>query len=325
MTAAALTRGMREGNRSGLRPISPRKDMGRMANLIETSFAGELDQAALVMMREMRFFSRLGWMGHVFGRLFLPPAAYPDGFVWEEDGELIGNASLLPVGRGSLRWVLANVAVHPGHRRQGIARELVLACLERGRARGAREIVLQVNHENQGAIRLYEQLEFRELTTRSEWVRKAVLLGSLERRGQVRSRHRAEWHRQWRWAQRLFPEGIQWPYELNQDWFAPPGWLRTLSPVGSKHWVAEDRHGDLQGSLTARYSRDHQGWQLGLLLPPPSRESIAESLLAHAVASLARSGMTVHLSYPHQSLAEVLSRMGFRRRKTLTWMGRTLA
>jgi ribosomal protein S18 acetylase RimI-like enzyme len=259
--------------------------MTRVADLIETSFTGDLDQAALVMMREMRLFGSAGWIGYVLGRFFLPPAAYPDGFVWEQAGDIIGNASLMPAGERAVRWVLANVAVHPDHRRQGIGRRLVVACLEWARARGARELVLQVNHRNDPAIQLYRKLDFEELTTRTEWVRKTARIEGTDHRGGIRDRNRSEWTTQWHWAQQLFPEGIQWPYALSRDWFRPRTRLRVFSAISARHWVLVDETGQVQGSLTARYSRDHLGWQLALLVPPSSPESVeAHSWMGRSLA-----------------------------------------
>lgn len=53
------------------------------------------------------------------------------GFVWEENGQIIGNLSLIPSTKGGRRVVvIANVAVHPDHRRRGIAHELTQRALQ---------------------------------------------------------------------------------------------------------------------------------------------------------------------------------------------------
>ncbi len=53
---------------------------------------------------------------------------------------------------------IANVAVHPSHRRQGIARALVKTAVERGASLS--RLTLEVRASNIGAISLYESLGF---------------------------------------------------------------------------------------------------------------------------------------------------------------------
>ena len=56
---------------------------------------------------------------------------------------------------------VTNVAVHPGLRRQGLARRLLGAILEDGRARGLRSVTLEVRPTNDEAKTLYESFGFR--------------------------------------------------------------------------------------------------------------------------------------------------------------------
>src|SRR5512134_3714944 len=97
----------------GMRLVDPRRDLSGLADVIESAFADSLDLAGRRMADEMRRYGRLGWLGWLLGRFLLPPAAYPKGYVWIEDGHLVGNASLMPVQGAADRWVLANVAVYP--------------------------------------------------------------------------------------------------------------------------------------------------------------------------------------------------------------------
>jgi GNAT superfamily N-acetyltransferase len=65
--------------------------------------------------------------------------------------------------RGERSW-LGGVGVVEPRRREGIGEQLTLALLDRARAAGARELVLEVITQNEPAIALYEKLGFR--TTR---------------------------------------------------------------------------------------------------------------------------------------------------------------
>ncbi len=321
MTAAILGRSDRSLDEQGLRPVDARRDMASVADLIERSFERELDGKSRRMVRDMRTFGRAGWFGWLVGHLFLPPAAFPLGFVWQETKGIVGNASLLPIYEGASRWVLANVAVHPEHRRQGIARRLVEACLELAREQNASEVLLQVRSDNEGALDLYRSLHFDILTERTKWVCAATRSLEEEDDVLVRDRRPEEWSQQWELAQSLFPEGLYWPYPLRRSWFEQAGWQRLLPPNREHHWVVADAQGQLRASLTARFSHDSEGWRLALLVPPTERGVLEGPLLRRAAKDLRHTGLPLAVSYPPGSADEDLLALGFRRRRTLTWMG----
>jgi ribosomal protein S18 acetylase RimI-like enzyme len=81
------------------------------------------------------------------------------GFVWEENGQPVGLTNVLRMGNTD-RWIIGNVSVLPEYRRRGIARQLVEACIEYARTRGAKSLVLQVLDGNVPAYKLYEDLGF---------------------------------------------------------------------------------------------------------------------------------------------------------------------
>lgn len=56
---------------------------------------------------------------------------------------------------------LFGLVTHPGHRRQGLGTRLVQALVAWGKARGAGQVYLQVEEENQAARSLYEKMGFR--------------------------------------------------------------------------------------------------------------------------------------------------------------------
>jgi len=320
VTAAALAGASRGG--SGLREVNPRRDMEGIATLLETAFAGELDPYGVHMVREMRAFGRAGWLGWLVGRLFLPPAAYPLGFVWLEQGRVVGNASLLPVSGFAQRWVMANVAVDPDHRRRGIARALVKSSLDLARARGGLEVVLQVRRGNQGAEALYTGMRFEVLTTRTTWSRSAG--GRLPRieppiSVSVRRRATGEWPQQWDLARRFYPEGLLWPFPADASLFRPKPLEGFLNMDGRSHWVSVEA-GQVVGSISSYIDSSRAGWRAVLMVRPEQRGTAESPLVAAALQSANAGGLAVSLDYEAEVAEEVFLAQGFRAEHTLRWM-----
>jgi ribosomal protein S18 acetylase RimI-like enzyme len=311
VTAAAAVR----ASRTGLRPVDPRRDLSQLADVIEIAFADSLDPAGRRMAAEMRRYGRLGWLGWLVGHLFLPPAAYPHGYVWVNDGRVVANASLMPVQGAPERWVLANVAVDPKFRRRGIARSLVGACLDMARRRGVREVVLQVKSDNTGARRLYESFGFAARATRVTW-RGARPGASTEIRGAVMARQRRpdEWQAHYDLARRLAPMGLVWPHPLRPGLFRPASWPGAEAWA---HWVWPNE-GPPRAALSTRMDAFGES-QFYMLCEPSARGSAEQPLLERALAGYRRGGMTA-VECDEGDSDDVLRRMGFREEHRLTWM-----
>lgn len=155
---------------SALRRVNPRRDLAAIADLIEVCFADTLDSGGRSMLREMRVLANSHALTWTLARL-AGAAPVMDGFVWVEDGRLVGNVSIAPTGYGQ-GLVIANVAVYPEYRRRGIARRLMDVALAHVTQRG-QDVVLQVDASNTGARRLYEQLGFHTQRIFTRWRRAA--------------------------------------------------------------------------------------------------------------------------------------------------------
>jgi GNAT superfamily N-acetyltransferase len=267
------------------------------------------------MVREMRALGRAGWFGWALNQLLLPAAARPQGFVWEEAGKLVGNASLLGVSGFPERWVLANVAVRSAFRRRGIGRQLVAAAVEEARSKGASGLYLQVEPGNVGAVRLYEQQGFQTLTTRTSWRRPAGLpIPPPVRPVSLRPRQPGEWSLQWELAVGGYPEGLFWPYPLRADFF------RSAAARGRRHWLAWD--GDrAAGSLTVREGKTAR---LVILVSQEAEGQIEGELIRFGLASLRSPKKRVAVEYRAEVAREAFEELGFRAQRTLTWMRRRL-
>ncbi|MGH2620507.1 MAG: GNAT family N-acetyltransferase [Anaerolineales bacterium] len=312
MTAGLLAQG--SPSFSGLRPVDSRRDLAQVADLIEEVFRGDLDALGRRMVREMRVLGKAGWLGWGLSRLFLPPGARPQGFVWEEDGRVVGNASLLAVNEFPERWVLANVAVSPDYRRRGIARQMVEAGIDLARERGATALYLQVERDNPPAQRLYQQLGFESLITRTNWRRAPGLRWEpASPRIEIRPRRRGEWDRQWELAAAIYPEGLFWPYPL------APGFFRADGARGRRHWLAWE--GDrLLGSLTIR---EGSSIRMVILAPPEAQGSVERDLVSFGLG-ITRGRKPIAIDYLAEVATQPLLDLGFRAERTLTWMRRRL-
>jgi len=313
VTAGLLAQG--SPSFSGLRPVDSRRDLAQVADLIEEVFRGDLDSFGRRMVREMRAVGKAGWLGWALNRLLLPPAARPQGFVWEEDGKLVGNASLLGVNEFPERWVLANVAVSPGYRRRGIGRRMVEAGIDLARARGANALYLQVEPDNPPAHRLYQLLGFDTLSTRTSWRRSPGQDREPARpRIEIRPRRREQWPQQWELAASVFPEGLFWPYPLD------PSFFRAAGTRGRRHWLAWD--GDrLLGSLTLREGNSIRM----IILAAPEAQGKLEADLVSFGLSVTRGRKPIAIDYLAGVAIQPLQDLGFRAERTLTWMRRRLS
>jgi ribosomal protein S18 acetylase RimI-like enzyme len=98
-------------------------------------------------------------------QVFLDHLAFDETVVLvaEEDGVLAGIANLWI--RPRLNWItpeawLADLIVHPDHRRQGVARALVDACVREARRRQCHRVVLESASHRDDAHGFYEAYGF---------------------------------------------------------------------------------------------------------------------------------------------------------------------
>ena len=98
------------------------------------------------------------WSRSMFASELAKPSSLCLGAFEPETGSLIGY---LIISRYVDAWHVMNVAVAPGHRRQGIASLLLNRLFELTAGRSRRGYTLEVRVSNAGAIKLYEELGFR--------------------------------------------------------------------------------------------------------------------------------------------------------------------
>jgi len=305
-----------------LRPLNILHDLPAVADLVETCFADTMDADGRRYIQQMRSAGRdnqfLRWATSAVETASMPLS----GYVWEDQGRIVGNVSLIPYRAAGRRYYLiANVAVRPDHRRQGLGRSLTLAAMQHARARNADEIWLHVRDDNPGAIALYQGLGFREKLRRTAWQAKIDHNARYETGGiSLLAHYSNEWALQEGWLRRLYPDRMTWYQPVPWKTLRPglgPSLYRFFVDIGSRHWTAY-AGGKLFGTLT---------WQpvsgsadrLWAAVPPEGAGESLTALLVHVRRTL-HWRQALGLDFPAGEYAADIAAAGFHPFRTLIWM-----
>jgi ribosomal protein S18 acetylase RimI-like enzyme len=233
------------------------RDLGAVADLMEIAFADELDAGGRQMIREARALSRTGPFLYPLSLLSGAAAGLGPGFVWDQDGRVVGNITIVRSRNRPGIWHMANVAVHPDFRRRGIASALMRTAIDLVREQGGAAIELQVR-DGSPAVSLYDRFNFTSLGRVSRWRLDTRRYINRVRIGNARLRE--ERHQDWAALWNLFttaPVAAQgWPDPLTQGYFRPSLWRQIgqwLGGISIRRWVAPNAGGDgLDGYVELR-------------------------------------------------------------------------
>ena len=311
-----------------LRPLNVLRDLSAVADLIELCFSPTMDADGQRYLADMRRASREDSFSNWASRLNETASLPMMGYVWDEGGKIIGNASLIPFrDNGKRIYLIANVATHPDYRRHGIGRALTERVMKQARDKKASAIWLHVRDDNPGAIKLYQDLGFREIARRTTWT---AVPDSFSPQPvsdiQIVSRYSHFWSRQQEWLRRSYPEFIDWYQPLNLNALRPGfmNWLYLLfvdynitqwAAVGGSELLATLSwmpHGGRTDAIYAAVSLT------GLDTPSAASEALTQ-LLIHARRTLSSRSM-LSLDYPAGEMSEAIAAAGFKIRRTLLWM-----
>jgi ribosomal protein S18 acetylase RimI-like enzyme len=155
------------------------------------------------------------------------------GYVWEEDGQVVGTTIIQRRGSTDI-WYISTVGVLPAYRRRGIARRLLEAALDLIRERGGKKSFLGVIDGNLPAYTLYEKLGFEhysdsvELHTTPERAPSAPALPE----GYTQSPlTRFDWQPRYELEKDISPENMSKYEPVEVDRFRPPAMMRLLWPL----------------------------------------------------------------------------------------------
>jgi ribosomal protein S18 acetylase RimI-like enzyme len=142
-----------------IRRLEPARDLAQLADLIENAFGEEMSKGGERVLRELRLLARLGPFSVLFAN-DSETEGILTGFVWEQNGRLVGNVTVnRPTGHPE-RWQISNVAVLEGYRGQGVGRKLMDAAVDLILRRGGQTAYLFVRSDNDVALHLYRGLGF---------------------------------------------------------------------------------------------------------------------------------------------------------------------
>jgi ribosomal protein S18 acetylase RimI-like enzyme len=311
-----------------LRPFDVRKDLNAVADLVETCFADTLDEDGRRYVGQMRSAARnpgyLRWAMAVAENAPMPFS----GFVWEENGYLAGNLSLIPYRyQGKRCYLIANVAVDPAYRRKGIARSLTISAIEQARKRGIDEIWLHVRSENEAAMKLYQVLGFRERAKRTTWEIKPRsanrsitqnYLNSVEI--DVTRPHSRHWDQYRQWLRDQYPPALTWhqPFRLTA---LRPGFMGSIYRffTGShiRQWAAQQ--GQRHIGLLAWQPHSKHADHLWLACSPENEQRVITAIFPVARRQLANRRRML-LDYQEGLANQALNEVGFHIQQTLIWM-----
>jgi ribosomal protein S18 acetylase RimI-like enzyme len=305
-----------------IRPVDPRRDLSPIADLIELCFAHQMDDDGRDYLRHIRRAARDSqyqrWVKGANEQVSVPLF----GYVWEEDGQIIGNLSIIPFKQGATwRYLIANVATHPNYRGRGIARQLTQKGIEHTRQRGASAVWLQVRDDNPVAYQLYLHLGFQERARRTTWNQVEIPPPLLPlNHVQVSARKASEWPQQAGWLQQIYPGEVAWNLNFSAERYAP-GLVRSLIRFFNNERVEQwsvHRGGLLLGMAI---------WDAGVfnsetvwVAPNPECENLALQALVTVLRNQVTTPRPLSFNYPAGRGCSAFQQTGFTPHNTLIWM-----
>lgn len=315
---------------SGIRPFDIGRDLRPVAELIADAFAHELDPRGNAALREMRIMSHIGALLKILNR---STGEFDDvfgGFVWVEEGAVVGNVTVQKAESSGTRWQIANVAVAPAYRGRGISRQLMAHALDYIQESGGSWAVLQVYAQNDVARHLYNQLHFEEVGgTVDMRIEKVPKVEDQPTIANFRSFSIDQWQSVYELASSQQKEQMHWwrpPRRIEfqtsfeqmvTEWF----WRMAGRKQIIRRAVQRNQRFDAALILTAmRWRGNHQ---LQFWVHPDLYGHYEEPLVHWALATLQeypRWPVLLSLSTHHSSAIRAAKAFGFREQQTLLTM-----
>lgn len=304
----------------GIRPINVSHDIPQIVGLLRMVFGESLDG------EERQVFGEANARADFMLRFDPAAARLANGFVWEADGRIVGNVTLLTTKIYG-RYLIANVAVHPSYRQRGIARALMNTATNAVRARNGHAILLQVVKDNAPAINLYRSLGYATVGNVSTWVSGASRLRQLplERPADIRPLPGRLWREAYQLDTSRVPADLNWPEPLRPDAYQGGLVRRFFDFMAGREiesWATFDERGRLAGLATI-WSEAARAHMVSVRVRADYAGELERPLLAKAVRRLAYiPRRIVRVDHPEDDLvmSQQLQEANFAVQRTLTHM-----
>ncbi len=311
----------------GLRQINLNTDIPQVLKLLEICFG-----ASASSINEQRFYTGPATTSQQAAFLWrLNPAAgkLALGFVWEDNGRIVGNVTVLTTKIPG-RFLVVNVAVHPDHRRKGIAYRLMRAVHDMVSRRNGHEILLQVVKTNTPAVDLYHALNYTNLGSITSWYAPVSRLHHLDSAAghtlapPIRELRRSEWQSAYQLDLAALAPELNWPEPINHDAYQN-GILRKLANFANgrsmETWVTTDNN-QLTGMATilSEWGKTHAA---SLRVHPEWQGQLERPLLAKLIRRLSYlPRRNVSIDHPDDDAFtnNLLREANFQPKRTLTHM-----
>ena len=315
---------------NGPRPIDLPKDSDSVIRLLDLTFGplfGEQGQ------RQLGDRVLVNLNPPLLNRLSTSSWRFRPGYVWEEDGKLVANVTLVKSDIAG-RYLMANVAVHPDYRQMGIGRRLLEEAIDYIEHLSGRDILLQVRHRNSAAIRFYEALGFKRVGAMIHWEtttsRLRPLMAEIDETSPIRKLRNSEWKLAHNLDKASLNPDLTWPMALT-----PKKYYRSLISklddfLGAQNketWVVEKPKTNERGTIITGLINLKSEWRrpmrLELRVHPAAKGVVEKFLLTKGLSRLRtwRSG-TIRITHPAEDdiVNSLLTSSNFKEKETLQVM-----
>ncbi len=302
----------------GLRPLDVLRDLDGVGKLIDIAFAEDIAIDGSQFLQDLTFLSLTSPAMWALRRISAEMRDSFDGFVWVEDGRIVGNVTLSRDAPQRRVWTVTSVAVHPNYRRRGIARALMLACLAAIAERGGGSVTLQVSRANKAAYDLYLDLGFHFVDGMVTARRRGAAAIPLPLAGQARRVAPGDGQKIYelvKSARALLPDHISPLRAADYQQTA----LRRLADRLGDLWFQEQRFwlavedGDRFLAAARVHLRSHGSNTIDLTIAEDGRGHVEEALIQSALAA-GNPGdrtVTVHVGSHEETAQAILWRNSF--------------
>jgi GNAT superfamily N-acetyltransferase len=250
--------------------------------------------------------------------------SYPlNGYVCEMNGMVIGNLSMIPFyWKREWYYLIANVAVHPNFRQQGIARQLTAKALDHLKRLPIHAVWLHVREDNLPARHLYDTFQFTERCMRDTWV-SSETTDHLDRPTpgvQIDHVRPEDWPDQSKWLSNLYPPDVTWNLGFDVARFRPGilGYLRHFFYAEEQNQWAARIDGAFSGAAILHKSLAYAD-QVYLSIPADANEKVITRLLPFIKYNFSPKRQLL-VNFPSRFAENAFLQSGFILISRLIWM-----